>query len=395
VTDDDRRERPDSLRSWLVATVGAIAMIFTFGTALSYGVFHGPMTESFGVSPVSLSVVFSVMLCTFFIVSGAVGIFGARYPARGLLVGCGALTAVLAPSLYVVDSLLGLTVVFALLGLALGTAFVIVASVVPRWFDARRGVATGLIFVGNGLGLFVLPPIWQIAIAEFGVEGGFLTVIAVTAVSFLLAGVVCRRPRWAEGSAANFAEVTAWLGRLGKTRRFQILFVGIGLAFAWYQLLAAYAIDLFAARGLSEAGASAAFGLIGGVSIASRIGSGYAADYVGSRSGFLASLAVTAAGIVFLFGSSRPALAAGIVLTGLGLGGSATLYIPLLMEVYTPEKDTIIVGLSNIAVGITALTMPPLGTASVAYTGGYTVAIGLTLAIVVAALWAVTAVTRP
>ncbi|AGB38926.1 MFS transporter [Natronococcus occultus] len=389
--DSEHAERPDGRRSWLVAIVGAVAMVFTFGTPLSYGIFRAPFSDAFGVSPLALSGVFAVMLCTFFIGSGLVGVFGTRLDSRAVLLACSLVTGLLAPALYLVESLAGLAVVFALLGLALGTAFVLLASVVPRWFERRRGAATGLIFVGNGLGLTVLPPVWQYVLAEIGVRPGFLLVMSLTTVAFLLAGLVCRRPRWAEQSTATAGELLEWLARLGGTRTFQLLFVGIALSFAWYQLLAAYAVDLFAYRGLTEAGASAAFGLIGGVSIISRIGSGYLADIVGSRRAFLTSLVSAAAGIALLFVSSIPTLPVAIFLIGLGLGGSATLYIPLLMTIYSPEKDTAVVGIFNIAIGVTALAMPPIGTASVAYTGSFTIAILLTFGAALAGLWSTAA----
>ncbi|MXV62480.1 MFS transporter [Natronorubrum sp. JWXQ-INN-674] len=366
-------------------------MVFTFGTPMSYGIFRDPFSDAFGISPIVLSGVFAVMLFTFFIGSGLIGVFGTRYRARAILLVCGLATAVLAPALYFTGSVVGLTVVFAALGLASGTVYVLVASIVPRWFESRRGAATGLIFVGNGLGLFVLPPVWQVALTEFGVRRGFLGIISITTVAFLLAGVVCRRPRWAKQSTATADELFEWLARLGGTRTFQLLFVGMALSFAWYQLLAAYAVDLFAARGLTAAGASAAFGLIGGVSIISRIGSGYLADTIGSRRAFLGSLVSATVGIALLFVPGVSTLPVAIFLIGLGLGGSATLYIPLLMTIYSPEKDTAIVGLFNVAIGITALAMPPLGTASVAYTDGFTVAISLTFLATAVGIWTIAA----
>ena len=393
-TPSESAERPDSRRSWTVAVVGGIAMVFTFGTPLSYGVFRQPFSEAVGISAVAISTVFSVMLFTFFIGSGLIGVFAARVPSRVVLLVCTVATGAIAPALYVVDSYVGLLVVFAVLGLALGTVFVLLASIVPRWFDERRGAATGLIFVGNGLGLSALPPLWQYAISTVGVRRGFLAIMSVTALAFALAAVACRRPRWADRATTSFGDVLEWVGGLAGTRGFQLLFVGMSLAFAWYQLLAAYAIDLFAARGLSEAGASTAFGLIGGVSIVSRIGGGYVADVVGSRRAFLASLGCAAAGVGVLFAPQLPALALGIALTGLGLGGSATLYIPLLMQLYDPDKDTAIVGVFNVAGGIGALAMPPLGTATIAYTGSYTVALSLTVAIVLVAVWLVVTGTR-
>ena len=374
----------DSRYSWFVAVVGAVAMVFTFGTPLSYGIFRAPFSETFGVSPVALSTVFSVMLFTFFIGSGIVGVVSVRLPARGVLLAAAGATGLIAPALFVVDSYAGLLVVFAVLGLALGTAFVLTASIVPRWFDEYRGAATGLIFVGNGLGLFVLPPIWQRAFAAFGVRQGFLAIMSTTAIAFLLVGLVCRRPPWAEGSAMTARETVGWVTGLARTRTFQLLFVGMGLAFAWYQLLAAYAVDLFAARGLSEAAASTAFGVIGGVSIISRIGGGYLGDRIGSRRAFLGSLGCATAGIALLVVPEMAILAVGVFLIGLGLGGSATLYIPVLMQVYPPEKDTAVIGVFNVAAGLGSLLMPPLGTAAAAYADGYAVAVLLTVIVMLA-----------
>ncbi len=370
-------------------------MVFTFGTPLSYGIFREPFSEAFGISPVALSTVFSVMLFAFFIGSGVIGVLGVRLPARGILLACAATTGFVAPALYVVDSYLGLFVVFGLLGLALGTAFVLVASVVPRWFEQHRGAATGLIFVGNGLGLFIFPPLWQLAFDAYSVEQAFGLIIGTTAVGFLLAGLVCKRPDWVDHSTDSVGEMVEWSVGLAGDRQFQYLFVGMGLAFAWYHLLAAFAVDLFSARGLSAVGASTAFGLIGGVSIISRIASGYLADRIGSRRAFLGALAGSAVGIALLVAPPVPVVAIGVVLIGLGLGGCATLYIPLLLEVYPPEMDSAVVGMFNISAGIGSLAMPPLGTASIAYTESYTAALALTCAVTLAGLWLVIAGTRP
>jgi hypothetical protein len=61
------------------------------------------------------------------------------------------------------------------------------------------------------------------------------------------------------------------------------------------------------------------------------------------------------------------------------------------MSVYSPERDTAIVGVFNMAAGVPALSMPLLGTASVAYTPGYTLPILLTFLMSVLAIWTIAA----
>jgi len=385
----------DSRRSWLVAAASAAAMVFTFGTAFSYGVFLQPFSDAFSIPPVTLSTVFSVMLFAFFIGAGVVGVVGARIPARAIAGGCGAVTGAAAPSLYVVESYVGLGAVFAFVGLALGTMYVVLASVVPQWFRTHRGTATGVIFAGNGLGLFVLPPAWQFAIERFGVRAAFLLLMALTTVVFLFAGLVCRRPRGAGIPASTAGSLLGWLKRLGRTHAFYGLFVGIGFSFGWYILLAAYAIDLFTARGLTGTEASTAFGLVGGISILSRLGSGYIADAVGFRRTFLGSLALAAVGLGLLLAPTRPALALGICLTGLGLGGTATVYTPMLLRRFGEDNDTAVIGIFNVGIGIVALAMPPVGTAVIAATGTYRSGVLLSLGLSVVAVVTVAVSSRP
>ncbi|WP_345781482.1 MFS transporter [Natrononativus amylolyticus] len=361
-------------------------MIFTMGTPFSYGVFIGPFSTTFQISPVVLSTIFSVMLFTFFIGAGVVSILTSQVPARLLILVCAVIIGILSPSLYFVESYVGLLVVFATMGLALGMVFVVIASIVPRWFRENRGFAIGIIFAGNGLGLFLLPPAWQLAISYRGVREGFFIIMTSTMVTFFIAGIVCRRPHWADRSTTSTNDLLRWIRRGSRTRSFRLLFVGVACTFAWYQMLAAYAIDLFTHRGLAESTASLAFGLIGGVSIISRIGSGYIADSLGARGAFLASLSCSAIGIGLFLAPQFSILILAIFLTGIGLGGSATLYIPVLLRTYGPEKDTAIVGTSNIAIGVAALAVPPIGTGIVNYTGSFEPAIVLTFVTTVLAI---------
>ncbi|WP_255191977.1 MFS transporter [Natronobeatus ordinarius] len=391
---ESTRDVPDGRRSWAVAIVGALGMVFTFGTVFSYGVFLDPFTETFGIKPVALSTIFSAMLFMFFVGAGVMTIFAARVSARMVLLACAIATAAIAPALYVVEGYLGLFVVFVILGLALGTAFILMAAVIPQWFEERRGTATGLIFAGNGLGMFILPPTWQFAFERIGVREGFLLIMAATAVGFVFTGAACRRPRWVEPSTMATDEVVRWLGQMSRTRTFRLVFTGVALSFAWLHMVTAYAIELFTYRGMAGAAAATAFGAIGGVSIVSRLGSGYVADMVGFRRAFLASLSCSAAGIALLAAPQLVMLMVAIFLIGMGLGGMATLYVPLLMQIYEDESDTIIVGLSNVAIGFVAVAGPPLVVGILVHTGSFPAVIAITFLVAVGGIWTVAAGTK-
>ena len=370
---------PDSRESWVVVTLATGAMVATFGTPYAFGVFLSHLGNEYGLSAVSLSAILSLQLFMFYAGAGVIGFFGTRFPARTLVLGCGAVLGALAPALFVVDSYVGLAVVFSLLGSALGVVYVVLAAIVPQWFRERRGVATGVLFSGIGLSLFLLPPAWQFAFDRYGVPSGFLLVLAVVAVVCGAAGLVCRRPPWTERTSVTVSELLEWSATLFRARAFQLHFVGLGLALGWYFLLAAYSIELFTDRGFDGGHASVVFGLIGGISILSRIGSGVVADRIGYGRTFRAALVLVLVANVVLIVPSAPLVYVAVFLFGIGFGTIATLYIPLLLQTYDPEKSVAIVGLFNVSFGVFALGLPPLGTALIASTGSFLPAMGLTL----------------
>lgn len=383
---------PDSTRSWWVAAVGAFAMAFTFGTPYSYGVFLSPFSDAFGISTIVLSTVFAVQLFSFFVGAGVVGVLSTRVRIRYVLAASAASTAVVAPSLYVVGSYAGLVAVFGLSGTALGTVYVVLASVVPQWFRERRGIATGVLIAGVGVSLFVFPPAWRFAFDQFGVRQGFLLVVLVHTLAFALAALVCTRPPWSTPSTATLPELGSWTAGLVGTRTFLLTAVGVGLSFAWYNLLAAYAVELFTSRGFSAYGASAAFGLVGGISIGTRVASGAVADRLGYRRTYLLFLGCAALGSALLFVPLFGTVVLAIVAYGLALGGVGTLYIPVLLQIFGTDNDTAVLGIFNCVLGVFAIAAPPVATSLVAGFASYVPVTLLTLLTTVGALGAISAV---
>lgn len=118
--------------------------------------------------------------------------------------------------------------------------------------------------------------------------------------------------------------------------------------------------------------------MIGGISIAARLASGALADRLGYGRTYLLSLACAFIGCVLLVLPGLFSIYAAIVFFGLSLGGVTTLYVPIAMRIYNPDKSTAIIGIFTSGLGITALAAPPVATTLVSSTGSFLPVILLT-----------------
>jgi MFS family permease len=197
---------------WLVALAGAGAMA-CLGTVYAWSVFAQPLAAAFGWS--STTTTWAFALAIFALGVGAVA--GGRWQDRAgpravcvtgmLLWAAGNVLAGLgtarfgAPWLYLTYGAVG--------GLGLGLAYVTPVAAVTKWFPDRRGLGSGLVVMGFGLGAFVygnlvkaLPGFAAAAreAAALGAGGGRLSAAGAAAVldtfvgsglAFATVGVLC------------------------------------------------------------------------------------------------------------------------------------------------------------------------------------------------------------
>src|SRR2546423_2012006 len=142
---------------WLVALAGTVTMV-CLGTVYSWSLFTQPLIASFGWSNTTTTWTFSFSI--FFLGVGA--IIGGRWQDRGgprpvavtgaLLWGAGNVLAGLGTArfgawwIYVTYGLVG--------GLGLGLGYITPVAAVTKWFPDKRGLASGMVVMGFGLGAF-------------------------------------------------------------------------------------------------------------------------------------------------------------------------------------------------------------------------------------------------
>jgi len=143
---------------WAIAAAGA-ALMAVLGTVYSWSLYAQPLAAAFGWSASTTTWAFAAAI--FFLGAGAVlggrlqdrlgprpvALAGAALWAAGNLAAGLGTAALGAPWLYLTYGVVG--------GLGLGLAYVTPVATVTKWFPDRRGLGSGLVVAGFGLGAFL------------------------------------------------------------------------------------------------------------------------------------------------------------------------------------------------------------------------------------------------
>jgi len=368
---EPRASALDSATGWTIVGFGLAVLLLVWGMIFTFTVYRGELGAAFGLSSIQTSSVFSITTAAFFVAGGLAGVVIARTPLRPVVAIGGVAIGAAVGLLQVVSSYLGLAVAFAVLGVAGGTLFVIVISLVPQWFDEREGLAMGVTVIGNGLGVLVLPFVWVWLLDRTGIRTALAVVGGATAVVVLLSSIVSRRPPGLRGGSAAAVD-RAWLKSTFTDRRFQAAIVGFPLVWSWYFMLSSSLVDVLTTAGIEQSVAATAFGIVGGVSVLARVGSGTLADLIDGRLTFAAGVTLGGLGVLSLTVVDSPVLMyAAMVVFGIGLGTLAALFSPIVVGAFGEEHATAAVGLFNVSEASTAFLTPIMVNALADATGGY------------------------
>lgn len=342
-----------------------------WGTLFTFTVYASRLSTAFGLSGLQVSSVFSITTAVFLISGGVFGVVAARFPLRPVIAAAGIGLATVAAGFQVVNSCVSVLAVFALLGMTAGTAFIVVVSLIPQWFDEYEGSAMGITLTGNGLGVLTFPFVWLWLFDRVDFRVAFAAVTGTAALVVLASSLFYRRP---PGGSLDAPDVDLeWLRwRVGDTR-FLVATVGYALLWAWYYVLSSQIVDILTANGIDATVAAGAFGIVGGVSIIARVGGGFVGDRVGQREVFAACVILAAACVVVLPTiGSRLSLYVLLVGFGIGNGTLAALWSPIILGRFGTENATATVGLLNTAIAGSAFLAPLAVSALRDITGDYT-----------------------
>jgi len=269
---------------WELVAVASVALgaagVYQFG----WSSIRLPLGSRLGAPESALGTVF-----TLFVVFQTLGQFPAgwvrdRYgPRLPLVAGALCLTGGFV-GLAVARSLPAVYVAYALGGVGVSAVYTVAVNTPVKWFNERRGLATGVVGMSfSGLSFLAIPTIRGSVGEAF--EGTMFVLAAVAGSGALLAAVVLRDPPTipdADDSASAALDERAWTWREAvQTWQFWLLYVvfaatnGVGLMIIGKIVSFASALSLPAAAATASASAvalSEAGGVVIGGSLSDRLG---------------------------------------------------------------------------------------------------------------------------
>ena len=377
------------------------------GALATYGVFFTHLQAEFDWSRAAISGATSITILLMGTGAILVGRLNDRIGPRlilyasGLLLGVGYVLMFQLQHLWQLYAAIGVVV-----GMGMSTQDVVILSTIARWFERRRGMMSGIVKTGTGLGQLAFPIVIAVLIAAYGWRQAYLLMgLAVLVMAMGMAHLFRRDPSSAgqvaigRQAAAVALKTDAEEGVTSsagvKTRQFWFLCLSeFTLSFCIMTTLV-HLVPHAQDGGVSVGRAGLLVSVIGASSIISRLAMGSASDSMGSRRAFSVCFGVLLLGLLWLqVANSMWMLVIYAVADGFARGGNFAVISPLVAELFGTRSHGALFGLATFVGTIGGALGPVLTGRIFDTTGSYDIAFAL-LAGLIAIGFVLTLLIRP
>ncbi len=256
-----------------------------------------------------------------------------------------------------------------IVGVGMSGSDVSLLSTVARWFVKKRGMMTGIVKAGAGVGILAIPPAANWLIANYNWRTAYIIIGLVTLVFIISAAQFLRRDPaqmgllpdgdQAKEKSLDLETASSSLQEAIRSRRFWMLCALYSLAVFGTQGVMVHiyphAVDL----GISGAVAANILASIGGASIAGRFMMGSAGDRIGNKLAMVITLIILAIALAWLQLAKEVwmfYLFAAIY--GFAHGGLFTLISPLIADLFGLGSHGVIFGTVSFSAAIAGAIGP-------------------------------------
>ena len=179
---------------YVIVLVSTIVMTMTFGVNYCFGVFFTPLRAEFGWTKAVTSAAYSIL--TFF--AGFLGIFAGRltdrFSAKVVSIAGGCFLGVGCILLSQISAAWQLYLIYGLvISAGIGGVWPSLTATVPKWFVLRRGLMSGIVVSGVGIGILIVPPLISRLIPEYGWRNSYL-ILGISSLVLIVTAAMFMRP---------------------------------------------------------------------------------------------------------------------------------------------------------------------------------------------------------
>ncbi|MFC2068578.1 MFS transporter [Chloroflexota bacterium] len=366
-------EKPRFFYGWIIAIASFIIVLVIYGTYYSFGIFFEPVLTDFNWTRAATSGAFSLS----FLVHGFQAIIAGRLNDRfgprvvmtayGFVLSLGYLLISRTETIWQLYLFYGV-----LIGTGMGSGMVPITSTINRWFIKRRGLITGIVLSGIGLGTILIPPTASWIITTYGWHTSYLIIGIITLVLINPAAQFLKRDPtqtrqvpYGEGELQEKdlkLEADSFnLEQAIRTKQMWILctiFLFFGLCI---QTILVHIVIHVTGLNISENMAASILGIIGGTSIIGRIILGSACDKIGSKLAIIIGFIFLSASLIWLLVAKEVwMIYLFAIVFGLAYGGLVPLVSLAPAELFGLQSHGVIMGIQAFTLTIGGAVGPIL-----------------------------------
>ncbi len=341
----------------VIAALGI--MLAAWGSFFAFGVFFKPMLSEFGWSRTVISGSFSISMVTQSLMGIVAGGLTDRFGSRILMTLCGFLLTIGYVLMSQVTTVWQLYIVYGVIvGIGMSGSFVSLTSTIARWFIKRRGIMTGVILSGTGVGALIGPPLATRLISAYHWRTSYLIMACGVLIVITIAARFLRhdpaqmgqRPHGeSTGEQRSHAGLRGYsLKEAVWTRQFYLLFaIYFCFGFGMFVVMV-HGVPHLSELGFSPITAANFLAVIGALTVAGRLLLGGAADRFGNRPIFVIGFILTTGALLRLVGATEMwTLYLCAAVSGFANGGMGTSESPLVAELFGLKSHGLILSMAG------------------------------------------------
>ena len=166
---------------WVIVGVSFLTLFFSLGTRSSFGVFYVAILRDYAWGRAETAGAFSLAMAIhglFALVTGSlIDRFGPRtlFPLGAILLAMGLAAASRITAIWHLYLFFGVVMAVGINTISYAPNM----SRIPKWFVRKRGLASGLVLAGIGVGIMVIAPVIQLIIDTVGWRSAFLILAGI------------------------------------------------------------------------------------------------------------------------------------------------------------------------------------------------------------------------